>query len=120
MRRLTGPDWVSAAADALAKRLRPRRIKLTVGGEPSYVPADPEGPEWNYAALGPTKLKYARTLANALIERTVPGAVASFSPGKLDPGERNPRWAIHLIWNRDGTPLSGKPSSVRQRSGRAS
>ena len=38
-------------------------IKLTLGGEPTYVPDKPEGAEWNVAAVGPTKLGYAYALA---------------------------------------------------------
>ena len=27
-----------------------------MGGEPTFVPTEPEGPEWHFAAVGPTKL----------------------------------------------------------------
>ena len=120
MHRLIEPGWFKAAADFVASRLHRRGIRLTIGGEPSYVPTDPRGPEWNYAALGPTKLIYARALADTLIERALPGAIAFFSPGKLYPGEPNPRWAVHLISNQDGTPICGKPGNARPSSKRAS
>lgn len=92
-------------ADEVRARLRKHRVNLTLGGEPSYVPTEPGGAEWNIAALGPTKLGYARALADALVAEAVPGAAAFLCPGKIYPGEVNPRWAIHILWNRDGTPL---------------
>ena len=80
-------------------------VKLTLGGEPTYVPLDPDGPEWSITALGPTKLGYAYALADALIAQSLPNAVPIYSPGKYYPGEVNPRWALNLVWNRDGSPL---------------
>ncbi|HWB58973.1 MAG TPA: transglutaminase family protein, partial [Chthoniobacteraceae bacterium] len=89
----------------VAARLRKLGVALTLGGEPTYVPTDPTGPEWSVTAVGPTKLNYAYALARALIADALPGAVPFFSPGKSYPGEVNPRWMIHLVWNTDGTPL---------------
>ena len=31
-------------------------VQLTIGGEPTYVPIHPDGPEWNITALGPTNV----------------------------------------------------------------
>ncbi len=80
-------------------------VHLTLGGEPTYVPLEPSGPEWSVTALGPTKLRYAYELADALITQSIPKAVPVYSPGKWYPGEVNPRWAINLVWNRDGSAL---------------
>ncbi|HYR58062.1 MAG TPA: transglutaminase family protein, partial [Chthoniobacteraceae bacterium] len=84
---------------------RRHAVKLTMGGEPTYVPLEPAGAEWSVTALGPTKLRYAYALADVLIADALPNAVPIFSPGKFYPGEVNPRWAINLVWNRDGSPL---------------
>src|SRR6187397_1159678 len=92
---------VAAQVDATFAR---HKVKLTLGGEPTYVPLDPIGPEWSITALGPTKLGYAYALANALIADTLPNAVTIYSPGKCYPGEVNPRWALNLVWKRDGSP----------------
>ena len=89
---------IEAALDSLG-------VKLTLGGEPTYVPLNPEGQEWNITALGPTKLRYAYALADALIAQALPSTVTFFSPGKYYPGEGNPRWALNLVWNRDGKPI---------------
>lgn len=107
---------VSAKIDALLAR---HRVRLTLGGEPTYVPFDPTGSEWNVTALGPTKLSYARALAKALIAQTLPHAIAVHSPGKIYPGELNPRWVLHLIWQKDGASLFMLPASARRRSSEA-
>ena len=100
------PDSLASVAARVEAVFDKHAVKLTMGGEPTYVPLDPQGPEWCITALGPTKLRYACGLADALIAQTLPGASPSFSPGKFYPGEINPRWVLNLIWNRDGSPLT--------------
>ena len=95
----------AAVAKTIEATFKKHAVKLTMGGEPTYVPFEPEGAEWSITALGPTKLKYAYAFADALIAQAVPNAVAVLSPGKFYPGEVNPRWALHLVWNRNGSPL---------------
>src|SRR5438132_10125663 len=68
-----------------------------MGGEPTFIPEKPEGPEWNSAAVGPTKLGYANAFAENVIETLYPEALTLYSPGKLYPGEVNPRWALHVL-----------------------
>ena len=70
--------------------LADHKVRLTLGGEPTYVPVDPAGHEWSITALGPTKLRYAYALSDALIAQALPHAVAIYSPGKIYPGELNP------------------------------
>jgi len=79
--------------------------RMTMGGEPTFVPLVPEGPEWNYSAVGPTKLGYAQSMARRLLARELKGGVDFFCPGKSYPGEVNPRWAIRLLANRDGSAI---------------
>jgi uncharacterized protein (DUF2126 family) len=88
----------AAAAETLLAR---HGVVLTMGGEPTFVPLRPEGAEWNTAALGPTKLGYARHFAQALIARARPGAVILQTSGKHYPGEPLPRWALLLQWLPD-------------------
>ena len=95
------------AAKAVSARFHLHNIKVTLGGEPSYIPIKPDGAEWVVAALGPTKLSYARSMAAALVECELPGAIAFQAQGKYYPGEPNARWALHLIWDRSGKPLPG-------------
>lgn len=101
---------VSARADRI---LAQHGVRLTLGGEPTYVPLLPEGAEWSYAAVGPTKLAFAEKVATALQKDRLAGAAVIFCPGKLYPGEVNPRWTIRLLANRDGTPLFRPPRRNR-------
>ncbi len=100
---------MKALADEIERRLRAEGVALTMGGEPTYVPDEPTGSEWNVTAVGPTKLRYAYLLARALIAHRLPGAVTLFSPGKHYPGETNPRWVVNLVWERDGRALAPQP-----------
>ena len=102
-------------ADSIGARLRSHGVKLTLGGEPTYVPEKPEGAEWMVAAVGPTKLGYAYRLADRLIAGFMPGAVTIFSPGKRYPGEVNPRWVVNVLANRDGAPIAPPPLPPGQR-----
>ena len=100
-------------AAAIAARLSAAGVRLTLGGEPTLVPDDPQGAEWLIAAVGPTKLRYAYRLANALIGQGIaPGAAAVLSPGKRYPGETNPRWVLNLLWNPAGPALAPRPPAV--------
>ncbi len=85
-------------------------IRLTLGGEPTFIPVKPEGPEWSHSAVGPTKLAYAWKVAGLLQKKRLRGAAAFFCPGKLYPGEVNPRWVVRLLANRDGTALFRLPT----------
>ncbi len=105
--RMTRYQTFDEAAKAVSERFHRNKLKVTLGGEPSYIPVQPDGAEWIVAALGPTKLSYARAMAQRLEERELPGAIAFQAQGKFYPGEPNARWALHLIWNRSGKPLPG-------------
>jgi uncharacterized protein (DUF2126 family) len=78
---------------------------LTLGGEPTFVPLQPEGAEWSTAALGPTKLGAARRLARQLVQDAFPGAAVLETSGKQYPGEPLPRWALLIQRRSDGEPL---------------
>lgn len=97
--------WMEKACARAEETFAKNGVKLTIGGEPTYVPVYPEGAEWSYSAVGPTKLAYAWKVAAALQKGRLAGAAAFFCPGKSYPGEVNPRWVIKLIANRDGRPL---------------
>ena len=96
---------MKATISTIDRIFREKGVVLTLGAEPTCVPVHPEGAEWSYAATGPTKLGYARKLARALLARDLRGGVVIFAPGKLYPGEVNPRWALHVAARRDGQVL---------------
>jgi uncharacterized protein (DUF2126 family) len=99
------PKALSHVADQVEATFAAQQVRLTLGGEPTYIPIDPQGLEWSVTALGPTKLRFAYALAENLIAEALPQAVPFYSPGKFYPGEVNPRWTIKLLWNRDETAL---------------
>ena len=58
-------------------------VRLTMGGEPTFVSVDDmEGSEWNTAALGPTKRILAGNLLKRLRKRFGPGASLHYGQGK--------------------------------------
>ncbi len=82
-------------------------VRLTMGGEPTFVSIDDmDGAEWNSAALGPHKRQLAGTLLRRM--QTVfakPGSILQFGQGKWYPGEPFPRWALACFWREDGLPI---------------
>ena len=106
--------WMETLAEQVRERFSAEGIQLTLGGEPTLVPVNPEGSEWTITADGPTKLPIARRLAE-VFQRTVwPGGTLLYCPGKLYAGEVNPRWALRLLVRTDGSPLvtpqEGRPA----------
>ncbi len=100
-----GRGWMESTAAEAERRLHAEGIRLTLGGEPTVVPFEPQGAEWSVAADGPTKLDYARRLAEELRQRTWPGSTLLYCPGKRYDGEVNPRWALRLITGPQAQPL---------------
>ena len=96
---------ISACAGAVEASLGRSGVLLTMGGEPTFVPLQPEGAEWATAALGPTKLGYARRLARQLVDDAFPGAAVLETSGKQYPGEPLPRWALLIQCRADGEKL---------------
>ena len=81
-------------------------VKLTMGGEPTFVSIDDmEGDEWNTTALGARKRELAGVLLRRLKDRYAKGGLLHYGQGKWYPGESLPRWALGCWWRRDGQPI---------------
>jgi len=88
-------------------------VRLTMGGEPTFVSADDhDGAEWTIAALGPAKRRLAGTLLRRLKSHYAGGGLLHFGQGKWYPGEQLPRWALGCYWRRDGEPVWGDPALI--------
>ena len=104
----TDQQWerIEALGGRIDEELTAGDVRLTMGGEPTFVSIDNmDGAEWNTAALGPEKRKLAECLIDRLRRRFAPGGLLHFGQGKWYPGEPLPRWALTCYWRTDGVPL---------------
>ncbi|MGB5323608.1 transglutaminase family protein, partial [Lutimonas sp.] len=85
------------------KELEKGDVRLTMGGEPTFVSIDDmESPEWNTAADGEHKRALAKDLSGKLLNEFGQGGVLHHAQGKWYPGEPLPRWSIEICWRKDG------------------
>ena len=103
-------DAIVALGHDVDCRLAEDDVRLTMGGEPTFVSIDDmDGEEWRTAALGPMKRSLAEELLSRLRKRFAPGSLLHFGQGKWYPGEQLPRWALSCYWRRDGEPIWHDP-----------
>src|SRR5947209_6900325 len=72
----TDEQWaqIEALGHQVVADLKRSDVRLTMGGEPTFVSIDDmDGPEWNSAALGPMKYKRGDELLRRLRDRFAPG-----------------------------------------------
>ena len=100
---------VATLARRVESEIRRLGLRLTMGGEPTFIPRDPEGSEWNNEAMGPDKLGYARRLASRFLRELHPGGLAMQVFGKQYPGESLPRWVVLTLRRTDGVPMWRHP-----------
>ena len=97
---------VDALGRAIDRTLADNDVRLTMGGEPTFVSIDDmEGDEWSYDALGPAKRRLSAQLVRRLQGAFGPGGLLHDGQGKQYPGEPLPRWALGCYWRTDGQPL---------------
>jgi uncharacterized protein (DUF2126 family)/transglutaminase-like putative cysteine protease len=109
----TEEQWarVDALGRAVDVRLEADDVRLTMGGEPTFVSIDDrDGAEWHVAADGPGKRRLSQALLDRLGAHFGPGGVVSHGQGKWYPGEPLPRWSMTRWWRDDGVPLWRDPT----------
>lgn len=103
-------DDIIKLGQAVDKQLVKGDVRLTMGGEPTFVSVDDmESPQWNTEALGTDKLKLAKDLLLRLRKEYAPGGLLHYGQGKWYPGEEIPRWALGCFWRKDGESLWDDP-----------
>jgi uncharacterized protein (DUF2126 family) len=108
-------EWqqIVALGDQVDADLNAQDVRLTMGGEPTFVAIDdPDGAEWNTAALGNTKRQRAAQVFDRLKQRYAPKGLAHFGQGKWYPGEPLPRWSLNCYWRVDGLPIWNDPTLI--------
>ena len=109
----TAEQWaeVMALGEAVDQELMTGDVRLTMGGEPTFVAVDDrDAAEWNIDALGPTKRGFATALVHKLRQEYGEGGFLHFGQGKWYPGEQLPRWALNIYWRADGQPVWANPA----------
>lgn len=88
-------------------------VRLTMGGEPTFVSIDDmDGAEWNIAALGPHKRERAEVIFRKLWGKFGTGGVLHHGQGKWYPGEPLPRWALSCYWREDAVAVWKAPELI--------
>jgi uncharacterized protein (DUF2126 family)/transglutaminase-like putative cysteine protease len=116
----TEAEWqkIVELGRSVDRRLKYGDVRLTMGGEPTFVSVDdPDGAEWNFTAVGPKKRLLAGELLKRLRARYAPGkGLLHYGQGKWYPGEPLPRWSLGCWWRKDGEPLWHQDSLIADES----
>ena len=108
----TDAQWegIEALGHRVDLDLRRNDVRLTQGGEPTFVSVDDrDGAEWNTEAMGPTKRLLSADLMEKLRLKYGEGGLLHYGQGKWYPGEQLPRWSLNLYWRKDREPIWTHP-----------
>src|SRR5690606_6557757 len=104
----TDEEWtdINALGQRVDKLLQKNDVRLTMGGEPTFVSIDDmQSPQWNTDADGTHKRKLAMELSEKRKAEFAPGGLLHVRQGKWYTGEPRPRRQSTLYWRKDGKAL---------------
>ncbi len=104
----TSQQWeaIDALGHQVDERLHAGDVRLTMGGEPTFVSIDDmQSEEWNTAAVGLHKRELSEKLIKRFRECFSVGGLLHYGQGKWYPGESLPRWSLACYWRKDGKPV---------------
>jgi len=104
----TEEQWatIDATGHKVDEDLQAGDLRLTMGGEPTFVSIDDmESDQWNTAADGAEKRLLAHDLIFRLRQQFGPDGMIHYGQGKWYPGEPLPRWQYGLFWRKDTVPM---------------
>jgi uncharacterized protein (DUF2126 family)/transglutaminase-like putative cysteine protease len=114
--RVTKPyrteQWeaINALGFEVDKELFANDVRMTMGGEPTFVSIDDmESEQWNTEADGEHKRERANVLSRRLLNSFGKGGLLHHAQGKWYPGEPLPRWMSTIIWRKDGQAIWKNP-----------
>ncbi|OYP30356.1 DUF2126 domain-containing protein [Rhodopirellula sp. MGV] len=106
-------EEILSAGDRIDRMLSEGDVRLTVGGEPTFVGIDDtDDPQWNTDAVGVEKRVLSNVLLLKMRDEIAPGAMLHYGQGKWYPGESLPRWALTCMWRPDGEPIWQNPKYI--------
>jgi uncharacterized protein (DUF2126 family)/transglutaminase-like putative cysteine protease len=110
--RVTKPyseeQWtaINATGHKIDEDLQAGDLRMTMGGEPTFVSVDDmESEQWNTAADGKEKRILSHDLIFRLRQKFGPDGMIHYGLGKWYPGEPLPRWQYGLFWRKDFHPI---------------
>src|SRR5262249_1265744 len=117
--RVTKPyseeQWrhIEALGHRIDQELSSNDVRLTMGGEPTFVSIDDmDGAEWNFTALGHKKRELAGALIKRLKPRLAAGGRLHYGKGRAYPGEALRRGSRSCWWRPDGKPIWNDDSLI--------
>jgi uncharacterized protein (DUF2126 family)/transglutaminase-like putative cysteine protease len=111
----TAEQWatIDATGYKVDEDLQAGDLRLTMGGEPTFVSVDDmESAQWNTAADGKEKRILAHDLIFRLRQQFGPNGMIHYGQGKWYPGEPLPRWQYGLFWRKDQLPVWRNPRLI--------
>ncbi|WP_309385802.1 DUF2126 domain-containing protein [Cerasicoccus frondis] len=103
-------DIVELGAE-IDKDMDAKDIRLTMGGEPTFVSIDDfESEEWTISAVGLDKRNKSEDLLKRLFAKYGKGGFLHYGQGKWYPSESLPRWSYSCIWRKDGQTIWKDPA----------